>query len=758
MLKHILLVVFPLLVFSQNNTFNADSAYSNIDYLSRTIGPRPVGSLNENAALHWAKGEFGRFGADTAYIMEFTNATVMNTTLITRSGIAVGIFRGAVDTAIVVGGHIDSDDFEIPGANDNASGSATVVELARIWSQRIRHYTMVFCTFGGEERGLLGSRHFVANYPDIDKAALMICTDMAGSEGRFEFLFEQKDKQAPQWLVKDAFAISRKAGLDNLSYATHFHAFLSLSEEGPGSDHKPFLGRGIPAIDFTTGIGNSPIHSPQDDMRFINIDVLQKYGNFVDKLTAHYHKNGIPEKTDDHYVFWDLYGLKLFIPYWFIVVFDILSILLGISAFIYARRQRRIYLKTERNRYSGIKLVFLFSIILVFSHMGEASIQLIKGLRYPWVGQIDSYSLLTFLWIILGFWAVSHLSRNWKLNQDPATYAMRTIIILALFLFPSFFLSARLAFYPAFALFLFSLAVYIKNPVVKAVFAVSTIFPIYRVFFNEDFVFSMQMGTGIGLRIDTIFKSLIFNTIITLVILLISLPLIFTLAYIVFSNDRIKALLDYVRKPVTAIITLGLVVGFSSYLVFQPAYSEKFRPFIRVAAEYQLPEKSSKLTISGNEYFKDVNITPDSLGQYLEGRIHTAEIPIQFEADWMEVLGSTVIMKGIMDTVYINWEIYSNRPWIQTTLHIWPDSAEIVDPAIDLPYYLDNDALKLYWYGHYRDTLMVEGKFLIGRGTKIIRKISSRYLEMPVDIDLKSQLANINYRTTVQYQDTISLE
>ncbi len=755
MVKNILLVVFPLLVFSQNITFNADSAYSDIEYLSREIGPRPMGSPNENAALHWAQGEFRRFGADTSFIVEFTNATVMNRTLITRSGIAVGIFKGAVDTAIVVGGHIDSDDYEIPGANDNASGSATTVELARIWSKRPRHYTMVFCTFGGEERGLLGSRHFVENYPDIDKVALMISTDMAASEGRIEFLIEQKDRQAPRWLVKDALAISRKSGLDDLTYATHFHALLSLSEDGPGSDHKPFLSMGIPAIDFTTGVGNSPIHSPQDNMRFIDIDVLQKYGNFVDELITHYHKNGIPEKTDDRYVFWNLYGLKLFIPYWSIVVFNILSAILGISVFVYARRQRRIYPKTERIRYSGIKLVFLFSVILVFSHMGEASIQLIKGLRYPWVEQIDSYILLTLLWIILGLWAVLRAGRNWKFNQDPARYAMRTIIILILFQLLTFFLSARLAFYPAFALFLFGLAVSIKNPVAKAVLAVSTIFPIYRVFFNEDFIFSMQMGTAIGLRLDTVLKSLIFNTIITLTILLISLPLIYSLAYVVFSNDRIRALLDYVRKPMTAIITLGLIVGFSVYLVIQPAYSEKLRPFIRVGAEYQLPAKSSKFTISGNEYFKDVNITPDSLGQYLEGRIHKAEIPMQFEADWMEVLGSTIVMKGIMDTVYINWEICSNRPWIQTTLQIWPDSAEIVDPAIDPPYYLDNDALKLHWDGHYRDTLKVEGKFLIERGTKFIRKISSKYLEMPVAVEVTSQLANIEYRTTIQYQDTI---
>ena len=758
MLKHILLVFFPLLVFSQNYTFNADSAYFNINYLSGTLGARPMGSLNENAALHWAQGEFGRFGADTAYIMKFTHATVMNTTFITRSGITVGIFRGAVDTAIVVGGHTDSDDFDIPGANDNASGSATVVELARIWSKKPHHYTMVFCTFGGEEKGLLGSGYFVENYSDLDKVALMISTDMAGSEGRFEFLCEQNDQQAPKWLVKDALAVSRKAGFDDLTYTTHFHALLSLFEEGPGSDHIPFLKKAIPAIDFTTGIETSPIHTPQDDIRFISKEVLQKYGDFIDALISYYQENGIPQATEDRYVFWDVFGLKLFIPYWSIGIFNILSAIFGLSAFIYTVRQRRISKKSEKIRFSGIKLGLLFVLIIIFSNFGEASIQLIKGFRYPWVGHIGSYIFLTLLWVIIGFWTALRLSRDWKFSQDPSVYAMRTIIILAVFFSPLAFISARMAFYPAAALFLFGLAVFIKNPVLKTIMAGITVFPVYRVFFNEEFIFFMQLGTAAGLRIDTIVKSLVFNAVITLILLIISLPLIYALAYAAAGNDRLRNALDHVRKPITAFLTIACILALSVYLIFQPAYSEKFRPSIRVEAEYKLPERSSKLTISGNEYFKDVKVTPDSFAHYFDGRIHKTEIPVEYEADWIEVLGSTIAVKGKMDTVYVNWQVNSNRPWIQTTLQIWPDSAGISDLEITPPYYSDGNRMKFFWYGHYSDTLRIEGKFLVERGVNIIRNISSKYLDLPVDMNLTSQLANIRYQTTVQYQDTISLE
>ena len=131
-------VIFSALAFSQTPCFNADSVYSTIHHLSVTIGPRPMGSLNERRALKWAAGQFQRFGADTAYVMTFNRVDEERSSVNTRSGTAVGVFKGKTDSTIVVGGHIDSDAWDIPGANDNASGTACAMELARIWSQRDR--------------------------------------------------------------------------------------------------------------------------------------------------------------------------------------------------------------------------------------------------------------------------------------------------------------------------------------------------------------------------------------------------------------------------------------------------------------------------------------------------------------------------------------------------------------------------------------------------------------------------------------------
>jgi len=261
---------------AQNTQFNADSAYATIEHLTVKIGPRPMGSANERAALQWTAAKFRSFGADTAYIMPVHEA---NGTVNTNSGVAIGILRGATDNTIVIGGHIDSSGPDIPGANDDASGTACMIELARVWSQRSRHFTLLFAAFCGEESGLVGSENFVEHYADLDKVKLMLQIDMAGSSEALIPFIDVYTHQAPKWLVEDAFAIDHALGYNSLAYPTHFFTINNAQKGGgAGSDHQPFLQKNIPAIDFTAGVNTSPIHTPQDKIEFIEKPMLARSG------------------------------------------------------------------------------------------------------------------------------------------------------------------------------------------------------------------------------------------------------------------------------------------------------------------------------------------------------------------------------------------------------------------------------------------------------------------------------------------------
>ena len=111
------------------------------------------------------------------------------------------------------------------------------------------------------------------------------------------------------------------------------------------------------------------------------------------------------------------YNFNLIVFYNVEIVFNILSILLGISAFIYARKHRILYEKKDRIRFSGLKLLLMLILVVIFAHLGEAFMQLLKGYRYPWIGQTVPYLLYTIIWVTAGLWFVLQFSKKWKFSK-----------------------------------------------------------------------------------------------------------------------------------------------------------------------------------------------------------------------------------------------------------------------------------------------------------------------------------------------------
>ena len=129
------------------------------------------------AARRWVEGEFRKMSADCGGCLEVVTVQdtvtslprVPNPTLVAN---AVAIQRGTSDPnrVIIIQGHLDSRVTDVmnftadaPGANDDASGVAAVMESARVLSKRKFDATLVFAALSGEEQGLLGGR-ILANY------------------------------------------------------------------------------------------------------------------------------------------------------------------------------------------------------------------------------------------------------------------------------------------------------------------------------------------------------------------------------------------------------------------------------------------------------------------------------------------------------------------------------------------------------------------------------------------------------------------
>jgi aminopeptidase YwaD len=189
------------------------------------------------------------------------------------------------DSFIVFAAHYDhlgkmGNKTMFPGASDNASGTAMLLELARHYAATPARYSMVFIAFAGEEAGLVGSRYFTQNpYLDLSRIRFLLNLDIMGdaSEGITVVNAEQHPGEFER--------------LQQLNAATTGGAALSeVRKRGPAanSDHHFFVEKGVPAFFIYTMGGKGFYHDIWDKPEHLSLKNIPQLGRllkqFVDGL------------------------------------------------------------------------------------------------------------------------------------------------------------------------------------------------------------------------------------------------------------------------------------------------------------------------------------------------------------------------------------------------------------------------------------------------------------------------------------------
>jgi hypothetical protein len=187
------------------------------------------------------------------------------------------------DEYVVIGAHFDHVGVTAGqiynGADDNASGSGVVMELARLMKQhKIRtKRSVIFCLWTAEELGLIGSRYWVKNPTDgvtMDQVVTYFNMDMVGLGDQIG---------APGALnFPSIWEVIKKDQDPGIMEA------VQASEGGPGgSDHSAFIELGIEALALMTrgGVGHPDYHDTGDDADKIDPVILEKTGQFVLQAT-----------------------------------------------------------------------------------------------------------------------------------------------------------------------------------------------------------------------------------------------------------------------------------------------------------------------------------------------------------------------------------------------------------------------------------------------------------------------------------------
>lgn len=158
------------------------------------------------------------------------------------------------------------------GADDNASGTAALIQLARILKEKKSNYNYLFVAFSGEENGLWGSNYYSKNSTvSTDSINYMINMDMVGRMKKENNLAINGVGTSPVWKE-----VINKVNYDSLKIVT--------SESGVGpSDHTSFYLQDIPVLHFFTG-QHEDYHRPSDDSDKINYAGMVKVIRFIERL------------------------------------------------------------------------------------------------------------------------------------------------------------------------------------------------------------------------------------------------------------------------------------------------------------------------------------------------------------------------------------------------------------------------------------------------------------------------------------------
>lgn len=182
----------------------------------------------------------------------------------------VGMIEGETDEYVILGAHLDhvggqADEIYYPGANDNASGSSAVLEIARTFANsKIKpKRSIVFVLFSNEESGLNGANYFT-DYPPVplEKVTAMLNMDCVGFGDSIHI---GNGKSAPE-----LWKITR--GLDSL----FTKQMVRHTWNGGGADATPFHLKGIPCLYFVTTNSYKHLHLPSDLPETLNRNLFEK--------------------------------------------------------------------------------------------------------------------------------------------------------------------------------------------------------------------------------------------------------------------------------------------------------------------------------------------------------------------------------------------------------------------------------------------------------------------------------------------------
>ena len=305
MAKWVIVLPFYLFTFLPLHA-QQDEMRQTVAYLaSQELGGRYPGTAGDSLASDYIVGQLRslkfkpviKAKKDKGYYQDF-NFTKKEQEIRTHNIIAVlpGKDKHLKHEYIVVGSHYDHlglggqgsgsrrpDTLAVhPGADDNASGDAVVLQLAKHFKQVGSPRSIIFAFFGAEEQGLIGSKQFLEWMKKADAQRINLPADPKGIVAMVNLDMVGRMRDSAMSVSGTGTSSTFKAIVEQVAEQTKLNVSCTPDGYGP-SDHASFVAAEIPVLFLTTG-GHMEYHTPDDLPPTLNYDGLQQTLTFSEVL------------------------------------------------------------------------------------------------------------------------------------------------------------------------------------------------------------------------------------------------------------------------------------------------------------------------------------------------------------------------------------------------------------------------------------------------------------------------------------------
>jgi len=378
--------------------FSGPRAMTHVTALAGTIGPRKTGTPGELAGREYIAARMREIGLTVRRLP----VARLGQAIIGSENI-VGILKGRIADTILIGSHHDSRSTTVPGADDDASGVAVMLETARVLAASPPAHTMMFAAFCAEEEGLLGARHF-AQTQDLSSLRLVINLDPVGQREIFVSPFPS----APPLWASRALAAAASPGVT----FDPLYLLVTRTLRIPfGADHEAFLEKSVPAFSLSDRFRIWTYHTSEDRPEWVETGTLATAGAAVLSVVRRFDENpsaASVKSADRTYVILPLPGRPVFVVTGAIYALAAVVALLATlwwRAVWWKRARRGAALTRADVSQALVRAALPLAGAILGALLSETLSQILTGYRFSWTSRQGMHLLQAACFAMAGFTA-----------------------------------------------------------------------------------------------------------------------------------------------------------------------------------------------------------------------------------------------------------------------------------------------------------------------------------------------------------------